>query len=87
MPFEDWKLFLHHLSEYDLTANMDKCEFIKDKLAFCGHEVDKTGLHLTNDKCQAIKDAPVPKNVSQVHSFLGKVKYYHWFLPNIASVR
>ena len=27
------------------TANLQKYEFFKDKKAYCGHEIDKDGLH------------------------------------------
>ena len=53
---------------------------------FCGHEIDANGLHKTQEKIEAVVNAPRPENVSQVLSFLGLVNYYNRFLPNAASV-
>eukprot|EP00731_Ephydatia_muelleri_P016508 Em0009g932a len=39
------------------------------------------GVRPTQEKLQAIVDAPAPKDVSQLKSFLGLVNYYSKFLP------
>ena len=36
------------------------------------------------EKVKAIKEAPAPTNVTQLHSFLGLINYYK-FLPNLAA--
>ena len=35
---------------------------------------------------EAIQNAPVPDNVTQLRAYLGVLNYYHCFLPNIATV-
>ncbi|XP_036813549.1 uncharacterized protein K02A2.6-like [Oncorhynchus mykiss] len=45
---------LKRLKEYGLQANLQKCEFFKDKIVFCGHEIDCIGLHKTQDKIKAV---------------------------------
>ena len=42
-------------------------------------------LDLHRKKLQAIVDAPAPKDVSQLKSFLGLVNYYSKFLPHLAN--
>ena len=37
-------------------------------------------------RVEAIKDAPKPKDVSQLRAFLGMLNYYHRFLPDVATV-
>ena len=37
---------------------------------YVGHIIDKDGLHLTEDKVRAIKEAPKPRNISELRSFL-----------------
>ena len=64
---------------------MKKCEFLKDSLEFCGHKIDKDGLHKMKTKTEAVMSAPWPENVSQLRAFLGLVNYYHKFLPNLAT--
>ena len=69
-----------------LRLNKSKCEFLKKKVVFCGHEIDAQGLHKTQDKINGVRNAPQPTNVSQLRSFFGLVNYYHWFLPDLATV-
>ena len=66
---------LARLEEYGLRLNLDKCQFFKDSVTFCGHIIDRDGLHKTPDKIQVITNAPKPENVTQLKSFLGLVDY------------
>jgi len=43
---------------------------------YLGLRVDGDGLHLVQEKINAIKNAPPPKDVSELRSFLGMVQYY-----------
>lgn len=80
------ELALQKLSENGLKANPEKCEFFKDRVTFCGHVIDKEGLHKTQDKIDAILNAPEIENVSQLRSFLGLVTYYSKFIPDMSTV-
>ena len=83
---ENLEKVFKQLQEAGLKAKREKCEFFKDKVKFCGHEIDREGLHKTQEKIEAVVNAPRPENVSQVRSFLGLVNYYNRFLPNAATV-
>ena len=77
---------LQRLEEFNVTVNKDKCRFFEKEIEFCGHIIDKHGLHKTQDKIKAILDMPEPENVTQVRQYLGLINFYHKFLPNIATV-
>ncbi|CAB4004600.1 PREDICTED: uncharacterized protein K02A2.6-like, partial [Paramuricea clavata] len=77
---------LSRLSEHGLRANSSKCEFFKERIEFCGHEISKLGLHKSQQKVNAVINAPRPENVSQVRSFVGLINYYHDFLPNLSTL-
>ena len=77
---------LARLEEYGLPLNLDKCQFFKDSVTFCGHIIDRDELHKTPDKIQTITNAPKPENITQLKSFLGLVNYYGKFLPDLATV-
>ena len=77
---------LNVLDDRGLKLNKSKCEFFKKRVVFCGHEIDAEGLHKTQDKVNAVNNAPQPTNVSQMRSFLGLINYYHRFLPNLATI-
>ncbi|KAI5086647.1 hypothetical protein C0J45_23302, partial [Silurus meridionalis] len=77
---------LERLKEYGLRVRKDKCEFFQFAVEYLGHVIDTSGLHTSPSKVKAIVDAPVPKNVSQLRSFLGLLNYYGRFIPNIATL-
>ena len=76
---------LSRLQQYQLKANLDKCQFFKDEIDYCGHKIDKNGIHKTEEKVKAVRDTPAPENVTQLRAFIGLVNYYHRFLPDLAS--
>lgn len=55
-------------------------------IVFCGHEIDRNGLHKTQDKIDAVVEAPRPQNITEVISFTGLINYYRRFLPNLSAV-
>ena len=77
---------LQRLQDYNLRVNKDKCSFFQEEFTYCGHKINANGLHKTQDKIEAVINAPVPENVTQLRAFLGLVNYYSHFLPNMASV-
>ena len=76
---------LKRLSEAGLVLNKKKCRFLENRIEYCGHVIDATGLHKSPKKIQAMVECPAPTNVTQVRAFLGLVNYYHKFLPNLAT--
>ena len=55
------------------------------KVEYLGHIIDEHGLHPTEEKVKAIKEAPTPKNVSELRAFLGIINYYGKFLSNLSA--
>ena len=77
---------LQRLQEHGIRVKLSKCTFMRTSVDYLGHRVDAEGLHATDDKMQAIVDAPVPKNISELRSFLGLLNYYGRFIPNLSSL-
>ncbi len=76
---------LSRLEEAGLRCKRDKCLFMQPSIEYLGHVIDEKGVHPTAEKVKAIQDAPTPKDVTQLRSFLGILTYYGKFLPNLAS--
>ena len=53
---------------------------------YLGHRVDAEGLHTLDTKVAAIQQAPSPKDVQELCSFLGLVNYYGKFIPNLSTL-
>lgn len=83
---QNLEVVLQRLSNSGLRANPDKCEFFKDRVTFCGHVIDKEGLLKSQDKIDAVLNAPKIENVSQLKSFLGLITYYSKFIPDMSTV-
>ena len=77
---------LKRLQDYNLRVNKDKCKFFQEEISYCGHKIDSNGLQKTQEKIEAIVNAPKPENLTQLRAFLGMVNYYAKFLSNLASV-
>ena len=75
---------LQILETAGLRLNKDKCKFLLPKVEYLGHVIDASGLHPTQEKVKAIQEAPEPKNLMELRSFLGMINYYSRFLPNLS---
>ena len=53
---------------------------------YLGLKISAVGLQPVEEKINAVKKAPTPRNVSELRSFLGMVQYYHSFLPRLATM-
>lgn len=80
------KALLSRLREVGLRIKLDKCVFMQDSITYVGFVIDKHGLHPDENKIKAIVDAPRPKDVTQLKSFLGMVNYYAKFISNLSSI-
>lgn len=77
---------LKRLDKAGVRLKRNKCEFMLPSIEYLGHRISAEGLQPTDSKDKALKDAPVPTNVSQLKSFLGLLNYYGKFVPNLATV-
>lgn len=74
------------LEKYGIRARRAKCAFMSEKVEYLGHRIDSTGLHTITSKVDAISQAPQPRNVQELRSFLGLLHYYGKFLPDLATL-
>ena len=74
---------LSRLQTAGLRLRIEKCSFMQESCVYLGHRLDAEGIHPTNEKLLALQNAPEPKSVSELRSYLGMVNYYHKFLKNL----
>ena len=65
--------------------NYSKCKFRLMSVEYLGHVVSSKGIQAAPGKVQAVLDAPVPKDLTQLWAFLGLINYYGKFLPNLSN--
>ncbi|GFX71383.1 transposon Tf2-6 polyprotein [Trichonephila clavipes] len=78
--------FFKKCREHGLKLNLNKSKFFQNEINFLGHRIDSKGLHKTDEKISAVVNAPVPRNVHEVKSFLGLVNFYEKFCENLATI-
>lgn len=59
---------------------------MQPSVEYLGYIVDKDGLHATPSKIEAIVNAPAPRCVSELRSFLGLVNYYGKFICHLSTL-
>ncbi len=77
---------LHHLHANDFRLQLCKCLFHMHTVPFLGRILSKEGISLNPKNVKAIKDAPTPTTLKQLHSFLNAISYYSIFLPHLTDV-
>ena len=73
------------LDKAGIRLNRPKCFFMRPSVEYLGHIIDENGIHPTDEKVRAIKEAPRPTNVTELRAFLGIINYYGKFLANLSS--
>ena len=70
---------LKRLLRHSVHMKKSKYSFFKPSVIFLGH-------HRTDQKLKEIVEAPAPKNIQELCSFLGLINYYGKFIPNAATI-
>ena len=73
------------LKENQFYAKLSKCSFYQPSTKFLGYVVDTEGIKMDPDKVRAVKDWPLPKNATELRSFLGLCNHYKRFLKGYAT--
>ncbi|XP_063358759.1 uncharacterized protein K02A2.6-like [Cydia amplana] len=77
---------LKRLQSAGLTLQREKCVFFQNEVSYLGYVINKNGLKKSSDKVEAMVNAPKPKNVNELQSFLGLVNYYRNFVPEASTI-
>ena len=68
-----------------MKLNKSKCQFLKREAKYLGHKISGDGIKPLQNKVDAIKKAPIPKDVTELKSFLGILNFYGKFVKNMSS--
>ena len=75
---------LGRLQEAGLKLKPSKCKLFCTRVKFLGHVVSSQGTEPDPEKVAFIVGWPVPRNVSELRSFLGLSSYYQSFVPQFS---
>ena len=80
------KRILESLQKADLYLEPLKCKFCKMKIEYLGLIIEEGQMMMDPTKINGIHDWPIPKNIKQVHSFLGFGNFYQRFIQKFSEL-
>ncbi len=89
---DTWNDFLYNLrmtlsllQQARVRLKKNKCTFGLSEVNYLGYVVNGTGLHLSDDRLQGLKNIKLPSTKHALRSFLGLCNYYRSFIPYLAD--
>ena len=80
------QVLLETLRKEQLYTKLSKCEFWLNEVSFLGHIVPKEGIRVDPKKIEVVVEGKPPRNVTEVHSFLGLTGYYRRFVKGFLMI-
>ena len=77
---------LNRLDSYGLRLQLSKCKFMQKSVKYMGCVISANGISPTEEKIEAIKQAPRPENSTQLRAFLGMINYHGKFIRNLSTI-
>ena len=84
--FRDLDQVLGKLSDAGLKIKLRKCQMLRSKLNFLGHEINAEGVKMQIDKIEKLVDYPPPRDKKGIKRFMGMVNYYRPFIDKFAEI-
>ena len=70
------ELVFNRLESFNLKIKPSKSSFFQTEVLFLGYILTGNGIKPNPDKIDKVKNWPIPKNLKELHSFIGLASYY-----------
>ncbi len=77
---------LSALQSVGFRLSLAKCNFAKNKINYLGHTIENNLIKPLFYNVLPLRSFPKPKNIKNIRQFLGKVNFYHMYIPNSAKI-
>ena len=71
--------------KYGLSLNPKKSHFVVQEGKLLGHFVSADSITIDSERVKAIMKISLPRSKKDVQSFIGKINFMRWFIPNFAE--
>ena len=78
--------FFHRIRQAKMTLRPSKCEVGETKVSFLGHTLSEGAILPRPETVDKILQAPPPRTLKQLRSFLGLASYYRKYVPDFVVV-
>ncbi len=88
-PADHWrhvKQVLERLRQFQLYANLKKCQFRTERVEFLGFIVSTDSVSMDQERVATIKSWPPPKSYRDVQVFLGFANFYRRFIYGYSTI-
>lgn len=82
---ERLRIVFSRLQNAGLKLKPKKCTMFAKEVHYLGHVVSEHGVATDPDKIKSVQDWPVPKDQSELRSFLGLCGYYRRYIERFAA--
>jgi transposase InsO family protein len=69
-----------------LRLQPSKCHFFRSQVEYLGHQITKDGLQITPSYTVVVRRWPLPRTLTELRAFLGKVGYYRRFIKDYGKI-
>ena len=74
------------LDKNNMAVKWGRCAFLKSEIEWLGFRISGDGVRPLFGKADAIKNLPMPKNISELRSFFGSINQDVKFVPNLLTL-
>ena len=83
---DNLRAVLERIRQSGLKLQPKKCDLFRKELLYLGFIISGEGVKPDPEKLRAIRNWPVPCNITDIRSFLGFCNYHRRFVPQYAEI-
>ena len=76
---------MNQCRKYGLSLNPKKSHFAVQEGKLLGHLVSAYGIWIDPERVKEILKISLPRSKKDVQSFIGKISFLRWFIPNFVE--
>lgn len=80
------KKVLEAIIKEGFRLKLKKCTFASKSIKYLGHIIENNTVRPIKDNLVSIHNFPTPKTQKNVRQFLGKINFYHEYIPKISTI-